>query len=355
MRQHPLPADDLEYVFQRTRSHWEELRGKRIFVTGGTGFFGCWLMETFGYINEALQLNAKMVVLSRAPDIFGQKAPHLAEHPSLSFWKGDVRDFAFPEGEFSHVIHAGTTSSYPIPRLEMLDTIIQGTRRTLDFAVACGAKKYLLTSSGAVYGKQPPQVSHVSEEYSGAPDTQDPDSAYGEGKRVAELLCSIYAKEYGLEAKIARCFAFVGPLLPLDAHFAIGNFIRDAVKKTAIRVKGDGSPVRSYLYAADLTVWLWTLLFKGRSGSAYNVGSDKEVSLSCLARTVAEVLCPNAEVTYGIDVGSRHATAPANRYVPSINCAKTALQLDAWISLEEGLTRTGKWVRHDSSGQSYDQ
>ncbi len=303
-------------------------------------------METFGRANEALQLNAKMVVLSRAPDVFLQKAHHLAKNPAVSFWKGDVRDFAFPEGEFSHVIHAGTTSSHPVPPLEMLDTIIQGTRRTLDFAVACGAKKFLLTSSGAVYGKQPAQLSHVPEEYCGGPDTQNPDSAYGEGKRVAELLCSIYTKEHGLEAKIARCFAFVGPLLPVDAHFAVGNFIRDAVEKTAICVKGDGSPVRSYLYAADLTVWLWTLLFKGSPGCAYNVGSDKEVSLSSLARTVTEVLCPKSEIIYGVQPASGNPSSSANRYVPSTNCAKTAHQLDAWISLEEGLTRTGKWMGH---------
>lgn len=346
MRQPPLPYDDLEHVLEHTRYFWEELRGKRIFVTGGTGFFGCWLMETFVHANDALQLNARMVVLTRNPDVFARKATHLAGHPSVSFWKGDVRDFAFPEGGFSHVIHAGTTSSYPIPPLEMLDTIIQGTRRTLDFAVACGAKKFLLTSSGAVYGKQPPHVSHVAEEYNGSPDTENPDSAYGEGKRVAELLCSIYAKEHGIETKVARCFAFVGPLLPLDAHFAIGNFIRDAVKKTAIGVNGDGSPVRSYLYAADLAAWLWTLLFKGSSGRAYNVGSNKELSLSLLAQTVAEVLCPEAEVAYGARPDSNCAPAAPNRYVPDTGRAKTLLGVDAWISLEDGLTRTRKWMSH---------
>jgi dTDP-glucose 4,6-dehydratase len=339
----------LEHVLQHTRSCWEELRGKRIFLTGGTGFFGCWLMETFVHANEALQLNARMVVLTRGPEAFALKAPHLAGHPAVTLWKGDVRDFAFPEGEFSHVIHAGTTSSHPVPPLEMLDTIIGGTRRTLDFAVACGAKKFLLTSSGAVYGKQPPQVSHVAEEYGGAPDTQNPDSAYGEGKRVAELLCSIYAKEHGIETKIARCFAFVGPLLPLDAHFAIGNFIRDALKSTRIGVNGDGSPVRSYLYAADLAAWLWTLLFKGGGGRAYNVGSDREVTLSRLASTVADVLKPEAEVVYGVSPGARQPAAASNRYVPNTDCAKALLELEAWISLEEALTRTRRWMSDASS------
>ena len=208
----PPPPPRICNTFSITReSYGEELRGQRIFITGGTGFFGCWLLESFAHANARLALDATAVVLSRNPDAFRQKALHLFGNPSIHFVSGDVRKFAFPEGEFSHVIHAGTTSSAPVPPLEMLDTITAGTRRVLDFAVACGANKFLLTSSGAVYGKQPPDMTHIPETYTGAPDPADPNSAYGEGKRAAELLCAIYHQQHGLEAKIARCFAFVGP------------------------------------------------------------------------------------------------------------------------------------------------
>lgn len=342
----PILREDLEHVLQHTRELWETIRGRRIFVTGCTGFFGCWLLETFAFANDQLSLDAHLVGLTRDPEAFRRKAPHLAGHAAIHLWKGDVRDFDFPAGEFSCVIHAGTASSTTVAPLEMIDTILAGTRRALDFAVVSGAKKFLFASSGAVYGGQPPEMERIPETYTGAPDPADPDSAYGEGKRLAELLCAIYRREHGIETKIARCFAFVGPHLPLNGQFAIGNFIRDALIGGPIRVKGDGTPFRSYLYAADLAIWLWTILFRGEAGCARNVGSGNALTIEELARTVSLCCAPVLKVS----IEKKAPDAPAARYVPDVSQAGSALKLFVRVPLKDAIQRTLQW--HKDSGEN---
>jgi dTDP-glucose 4,6-dehydratase len=339
MAENPL-ADDLDHILNHTRDLWDELRGARIFITGGTGFFGCWLLESFAWANDRLGLNASALALTRNLEAFQKKAPHLAGHPAIRFHPGDVRTFEFPAGPFSHMIHAATESSAKLNAeepLTMFDTIVDGTRHTLEFARQCGVQKFLLTSSGAVYGRQPPELTHIPEDYRGAPDPADPQSAYGEGKRAAETLCILYSKQYGFEAKIARGFAFVGPYLPLDIHFAIGNFIRDGLNGGPIVVKGDGTPHRSYLYAADLAIWLWTFLIRGKPSEAYNVGSEKAHSIKDLANTVAHQFKPVLVVKIA---QVSNPGKPVEKYIPSTSLARKELGLMEWIGLEESIRRT---------------
>jgi len=339
--QNPL-AEDLDYILTRTRDLWEELRNQRIFITGGTGFFGCWVLESFAWANDKLHLNAEALVLTRNYEAFLKKAPHLATDPAIKIHVGNVRNFEFPGGKFSHIIHAATETNVkldnPTP-LRMFETSTEGTRHALAFAHACGARKFLLTSSGAVYGKQPSNLKHIPEDYYGAPDITDLNAAYGHGKRAAEFLCVAYSEQFNIAVKLARCFAFVGPYLPLDSGFAIGNFIRDALQDKPIQVKGDGTPYRSYLYAADLAIWLWTILFKGQSGRPYNVGSENDLTIQELSNIVAKAL-PH------IDVQIAKTFVPgklAERYVPSTHRAQTELGLKSVIQLSEAIKRTVRW------------
>ena len=336
-------ASDLELIAANTQGLWDELRGQHLFITGGTGFFGCWLVESFCFVNRLLGLGAKATILTRNPEAFAQKCPHLASNSAVTLQAGDVRNFLFPEGEYTYVIHAATESSAKQASeapLEMLSTIIAGTERTLEFAVVHGARKFLLTSSGAVYGKQPADVTHIPENYTGAPDPVDPANVYAEGKRTAELLCALYQKSGRLDCKIARCWAFCGPYLPLDQHFAIGNFIGDVLAGRPIQIKGDGTPRRSYLYAADLAVWLWTILFRAPPLVPFNVGSAHDVSILELAQTVARILDPQTEIRVSRQVA---AGATPTRYVPCIDRAQQVLGLRQIIGLEGCIRRTAKW------------
>ena len=92
---------DLEYILDQTRHLWDELRGNRVFITGGTGFFGCWLLESFAWANHRLGLGASVGVLTRNPAAFARKVPDLVRDPAIRLHEGDVRSFDFPAGDFA--------------------------------------------------------------------------------------------------------------------------------------------------------------------------------------------------------------------------------------------------------------
>lgn len=344
-------AEDLDRVLERTRELWDDLRGQRVFFTGGTGFYGCWLLDTFLWANDRLHLGASGAALTRNPAAFRARAPHLAGHPALEVVEGDVRSFAFPSGAFSHVVHAATdaASKHITDRLEQLHVITEGTRRTLEFARSCGAKRFLLASSGAVYGRQPPDLLRLDEEYPGGPDLADPAWSYGEGKRVSEMLCTLHAAEWGLEPMIARGFTFVGPYLPLDGPSAIISFVADALAGRPIRVNSDGSTFRTYLYGADLATWLWTILLRGVAGRPYNVGSERALPVGEVAAAVAAEFGGRVAVEVA---KRRDPNRPAERYVPSVARAERELGLQQTTPLEEAIARTVAWYRTAPSGFS---
>lgn len=337
-------AADLDRAFQAHLADWEALRGASLLVTGGTGFFGGWLLEALTRFNAALDLRLSVTVLTRDPDGFRARRPRLAGDPAVALLRGDVLALE-PQGRpFTHVVHAATAASAQLnadaPRV-MFETIVEGTRRVLEVTRRAGARRLLFTSSGAVYGRQPPALTHVPEDHPGGPDPLSPGSAYGEGKRAAELLCALAGAAHGFDAVIARCFAFAGPYLPLDAHFAIGNFVRDALAGGPIRVGGDGTPYRSYLYGADLAAWLVALLVRGRPARAYHVGSEAALSVRELAGTVARVL----RVERGVEVARAPVPgAPAERYVPSTRRAREELGLAETFALEESIERMARFA-----------
>lgn len=330
---------DLQYILKNTKNIFPDFINKKIFITGGTGFIGKWLLEVFSFANRELSSNIRLFILSRNPESFISSNPELCKNHYFTFIKGDITDFSFFEPNIDIIIHAATDASAKLNHekpLVMIDSIIKGTRNVLEFAKNQKIKRMLYISSGAVYGIQPNNIDCFSEDFLGGPNQLDPSSAYAEAKRTAELLCACYSEQFQIEISIARCFAFVGPFLPLDKHFAIGNFILNGLKGEDITIKGDGLPLRSYMYSADLIIWLLYILAYGANRNSYNVGSDISISIMELAQSVLSFFP-------GLKINLLKQTSPTDRnqnYVPCTKKIKYELSVPEILSLNEAISQT---------------
>ena len=334
-------ADDVARMLARLAPLADGLRGKRLLITGATGFFGKWLLAALAELNQHRNVGLEITALSRSPERFLEHHPSYRGLCGVRYLAADVSTFTQALPRVDLAIHAATEAARPgwqQNASEVIETTVTGTRLMLAALHTAGVKRVLTTSSGAVYGRQPSETTHLPETYLGAPDCMSSaaTTAYAEGKRLSELLGVVAAKEHGFDFVSARCFAFIGAYLPLDAHFAAGNFARDVLTGGPISIGGDGTPHRSYLYAGDLVVWLVTLLLTGASGRAYNVGSDESVSIKTLAERMAEVDGRGCAIEVKTPVDP---TKPIARYVPSIDRARTELGLEVFTPLDDSIAR----------------
>jgi UDP-glucuronate decarboxylase len=328
---------------------WQSLSHQSIFITGGSGLFGMWFLTALVDANNRLSTNIKATVLSRNPDNVIKLYPTIFSNPCIQLVKGDIESFDFPQTPYDYILHMATTSAKETYEgensINKFHMLTKGTERILHFAGKCGVKRLLFTSSGVSYGEYPSEMQLVPETYLGAPDVLNTASGLGQGKRAAEFYCSYYAEQYSFDYVIGRCFSFVGAGLPLHLHYAIGNFIRDALYGDEIIVNGDGSQMRSFLDLSDLVHWLLMMLVKGQSGRIYNVGSDQAISIKDLAYLVRDVLSPNKKVSVlgakDVNVGNfnRHW------YVPNIDRAKSELGLYVWTPLESAIVKHAQLIR----------
>lgn len=339
-----ISRKDIEFILEEASECFSYLDGKNIFLTGGTGFFGKWLLESFKAANEISPSRFNVTVLTRNPEKFKISNPHLANNSQISFIKGDVRYFDFSQERFDHVIHAATdvniNNSIKNTRKEVLDVIVAGTRNILEFSQKSNCKRFLYISSGAVYGDLSRLSTGVDEDYLEKLGRNNLLSAYGEGKRSAEELGSLFCKKHEIDFLVARCFSFIGPHMPMDGTNAAGDFFRDLINGKDIVIKGDGLPVRSYLYMAELVIFLLQILKNGKPDRPYNVGSDEALSLNELARKISLTLDNNINVIVKnkISVG-----LSGNIYYPNINRIRNELGLIPKVSIEEAILRTLDW------------
>jgi len=339
----PLPPQEIDEVVDASADDFLALRGARILLTGGTGFIGDWLTSCLLRADDRLRLGLRIALLTRRPHCLPAR---VADHCAVDVVVGDVRQLP-PVGTPDLVIHAAASSSakYGVgdgePRT-IASTIVQGTESVL---TAARGARLLFFSSGAVYGRTPEPV---AEDHSGAPDSMEPATAYAQAKRLAETLCAAATAAGDASVIVARLFAFVGPGLPLDAHFAAGNLIGDVLAGRPLVVTGDGRAVRSYLYAADLVSWAMALLVRGVAGRAYNVGSPDRVTIRELAGIAAGLAGTATPLPVRVLQRATPGVAP-HVYVPSVDRAINELGVKVSTTLPVALARTVAWHRDNVS------
>ncbi|WP_236727780.1 NAD-dependent epimerase/dehydratase family protein [Aliivibrio fischeri] len=334
-----INKNDLELISDKVESSFGLFKNKNIFITGGTGFFGKWLLEAILYLNLKRNLNITVTLLSRDPERFKNNYPHLCSSDNISFIKGDVRDFPFPNEYFNYIIHAATEASSTLnkenPSL-MRSTIMDGAKHICNFANTVKCERLLYTSSGAAYGPQPPNMKAMSEDFIINPNFNVND-AYSSAKLESE---DFFKNNLKCQIIVARCFAFSGPYLPLDGSYAFGNFIRDALDGKNISLNGDGTAVRSYLYAADLVIWLMKALVIGQDRTIYNIGSPDPITTLKLAEKICDASGNNSSVNV-----LNKSSDSGNIYIPCTLKSQSDLDVEVYTSIDESILKTLKFYR----------
>ena len=333
------PIEDLLYVERRLEPIFENLKGLTIFISGSTGFIGKCLVETLVWLNRSKKLNLNIHSISRSPESFFAKYPHFRAYEEFHLLKGDIRDRNIPfKGSLINVlIHAATDVVDIGSPLDLYDSCAAGTSNILSFAKLHSCEKFLLLSSGAVYGKFKDEFNGFSESYVGGIDLRASKSAYGLGKQASEWI--VQQSSGDMNVTIARCFAFVGPYLPINSHFAIGNFINDVLKNKSIEIKGDGTPLRTYLYTSDLCLWLIKILLEGKTGEVFNVGASEVISIANLAALVKDLSHSDCEII----IGQKEGNCPFDAYIPNIQYIADRFGFYPNIDLRQSIQKTLNW------------
>ncbi len=340
-----LPRNDLVNLAEEFFAHKDTFYKKSFLITGGTGFIGKWLIATLNELNEISDYDIELTILTRDKNKFLNSFKDEKGLNSIKFIESDIRDLDsinLSEYEFDYIILGANDASYNFslnPDL-LLDTFINGTKSLINNSVSSRTSKILHLSSGAVYGDISHCSSGVKESDKAIFEISNVGSIYGMGKVLVESILNDFGSKHDINIINARCFAFVGPYLPLDKHFAIGNFINNCLKSEPILINGDGTPIRSYMYAADMIKALLISL-QIKESLTVNIGSDKAISISELANLVSSELDnPNIKL---MNHGINHPEK-SNYYLPNISLLRSLGYQDSY-DLKSSIANTYKFYK----------
>src|SRR3984957_10447713 len=342
---HPIIEEDLRKIVSR-RLPWEQLFGKRILISGANGLVPSYMVETLTYLNETASAGIHVIALVRNQERAMRRLGHLAGRPDLNLVVQDVRDPYGGPGAIDFVIHAASQASpkfYSTDPVGTFSTNVIGTWRMLELARDSRSEGFLFFSSGDVYGRLEDPSVPVTETSFGSIDPLIVRSCYAEGKRGGETLCACWHSQFGIPTKIVRLSHTYGPRMDLDDGRVFADFVADVVAGRDIVMKSDGSARRPFCYLADTIQGIFTVLLRGKSGEAYNVGSDSEISILELAELLCRLF---PERKSGVVRQERH---PGDPYLVSPTSGGhfdiSKIKSMGWApttGLEEGFRRTVK-------------
>jgi nucleoside-diphosphate-sugar epimerase len=303
----------------------------RVLVAGGAGFVGSHLVELL------VERGDEVVVLD---NLLTGSTLNLAaiSGGGLSFIRGDAE--RAPDGEYDRIYHLASPASpdaYSRNQVATLMANSEGTKRLLDIAERSRAR-FLMASTSEVYGD--PLVHPQSETYWGNVDPIGPRSMYDEGKRFAEALVVAYVRERGANARIVRIFNSYGPRMQMNDGRMPSAFIAAGLRGEPLPVHGDGSQTRSLCYVGDTVRGLVAAMERGARGEVYNIGRPDEMSVLDFAKLVAAATRQGAPIRF---VPGR--PQEIQRRLPDIRKAKSELDWEPVIPLDEGLRSTIAWYR----------
>ncbi len=338
-----LVEGDVTAVITKQNVKLDALRGKHIFISGGTGFLGTWLLEIIKELNSTYDFKIRVTVFSRKAKDFARKHTQFDNLDYITYINGDIRYLSELPLDTEYIIHAASVSDRRLAASTpnaVADTIGLGTMQILRASnLLENLNKFILLSSCLIYGKQTWDLDSIDEEYTGSISCDQVGNVYAESKRFSEILAQSYLNEYKLPLVILRPFAFIGPHLSLQLPWAGTDFIRDSLLGGPIRIMGDGSTIRSFMYASDYAFWVLAALANGASRKKYNVGNPESIKLIDFAELIVSQFTPKRAIL--TNIGQKNQSK--SKLVPNVDNAINDLRVSVTVPLTEAIERTIYW------------
>jgi dTDP-glucose 4,6-dehydratase/UDP-glucose 4-epimerase len=330
--------------------NWSALNQGHLLLTGCTGPFGLWILNRLSYACQYEHLNLnEITVMTRTKHRAEAITKWLYPRCPITTLECDIRDIAQHNIRPTHIIHgaatsAAETSGGALPE-EKFWTLVDGTRALIKLADFQPPKNMVFLSSGIAYGRS--SDGPISEDSTSAPITTDYMAGLGHGKRAAEFLLSSAAERWKTSLWIARCFSFGGPGMPLDLHYALGDFISQAIRTNQINIEGDGTPVRSYMHLADMAYQILTMLAKQNfkpESKIFNVGSSQGYTILEIAELVREIVNLKSKISIKNNQTENISGNIIQTYLPINKKSEAELNIKKHIELKKIIHDTIKYI-----------